>query len=114
MTPILAIAIGGLFAAAFYNLARQSIVALAFGLMLLGHASNLLVFFINGLVRNKAPLISPDATQPPVGFADPLSQALILTAVVINFGMVAFALVLLHRTRRVAKTDDVDELRSSE
>jgi multicomponent Na+:H+ antiporter subunit C len=114
MTLALAITVGLLAAAGFYNLMRRSIVTLAVGLILLSHAVNLLLFGSNGLVRGKPPLI-PDGDQlPPAGFADPVPQALILTAIVINFGMLVFALVLLHRTRHAAQTDQVDALKRSE
>jgi multicomponent Na+:H+ antiporter subunit C len=114
MPELLAIVSAALFAAGFYSLTRRSILALAIGLILLGHATNLVLFTANGLVRGKPPRLLPGESMPPEGFADPLPQALILTAVVINFGMVAFAVVLLSRTRRVAKTDDTDSLRHSE
>jgi multicomponent Na+:H+ antiporter subunit C len=114
MTTVMGVTIGLIAAAAFYNMMRRSIMTLAVGLILLGHAVNLLLFTSNGLVRGKPPLIAVDATSAVEGFADPLPQALILTAIVINFGMLVFALVLLHRTRRAARTDRIDELRRSE
>lgn len=114
MTTLLGLTIGAVAAAAFYNMMRRSIMTLAVGLILLSHAANLLLFSSNGLVRGKPPLIEADAAMPPEGFADPLPQALILTAIVINFGMLVFALILLHRTRRAARTDRVDALQESE
>jgi multicomponent Na+:H+ antiporter subunit C len=114
MTLLLGLTIGAIAIAGFYNMMRRSIVTLAVGLILLSHAANLLLFSSNGLVRGKPPLIEAGASLPPEGFADPLPQALILTAIVINFGMLVFALILLHRTRRAARTDRVDELQVSE
>jgi multicomponent Na+:H+ antiporter subunit C len=46
--------------------------------------------------------------------ADPLPQALILTAIVISFGVLAFALALLHQTYKSTGTDDLDRIRTTE
>lgn len=111
MEPVLAIVVGGLFSAGLYLIMRRSIVKLIIGLGLLGHAANLLIFIVSGLTRGKPPLI-PEGDKvltPP--FADPLPQALILTAIVIGFGVQGFAAVLFKRVYRMAGTEDVDELR---
>jgi multicomponent Na+:H+ antiporter subunit C len=47
-------------------------------------------------------------------YADPLPQALILTAIVISFGVLAFTLVLLHRSFQTVGTDDIDEMRGTD
>ena len=100
MTVLLAIVVGGLYASALFLMLRRSIVKLAFGLVLLGHGTNLLIFTVTGPVRGRPPLIprggEPLASPP----ADPVAQALILTAIVISFAVVAFAIVLLYRVPR--------------
>jgi multicomponent Na+:H+ antiporter subunit C len=87
---------------------------LVLGLVLLSHGANLLIFTAGGLTRAQPPVVPPGATTPPVPAADPLPQALILTAIVISFGVLAFALVLFHRAYQTIGTDDPDELAASE
>lgn len=110
MIVMLAFVIGGLYAAGLYMMLRRSITKLIIGLSLLSHASNLLIFTIGGLVRARPPIIASDAANILKPFADPVPQALVLTAIVISFGVTAFALVLLHRTYITIGTDDLDDL----
>jgi multicomponent Na+:H+ antiporter subunit C len=114
VTVVLAVVVGGLFAAGVYLLLRRSIVKLALGLSLIGNAANLLIFTAAGIVRGEAPLVPPGADRPVDGVADPLPQALILTAIVIGFGVLAFTLVLLHRAYQETGTDDLDDLGSTD
>jgi multicomponent Na+:H+ antiporter subunit C len=93
---------------------RRSLVKLIIGLILLSHAANLLIFTAGGLTRARPPLIPAGALQPVGPYADPLPQALILTAIVISFGVLAFAVVLLHRTHQVTGTEDLDDLRTTD
>jgi len=113
MEAVLAIVVGALFAVAVYLMLRRSIVKLIIGLGFLGHAANLLIFTAGGL-RRSAPLIPADGALAPQAVADPVPQALILTAIVIGFAVSAFAIVLVKRTAAVAGTDDVDALQLSE
>jgi multicomponent Na+:H+ antiporter subunit C len=92
---------------------RRSLVGLIVGLALLGHAANLLIFTAAGLTRGRAPLLA-DGAERAGAMADPLPQALILTAIVIGFGVLAYALVLVRRGAEYAGTDDMDVLRSTE
>lgn len=104
--------VGGLYAAGLYMLLRRSIVKVLLGLMLLGYATNLLIFTGGGLTRG-APAFIPqgaEATQSPV--ADPVPQALILTAIVIGFGIQAFALVLFKRLYQVVGSVDLDDIQT--
>lgn len=109
MTVLLAIVIGGVFAAGIYLLLRRSIVKLAIGLSLLANAANLVIFVAAGLTRGIPPLVGPDEVRPPDGAADPLPQAMILTAIVIGFGVLAFTLVLIHRVYQDVGSDDLDD-----
>ena len=112
MEVVLSILIGGLFAAALYTMLRRSIVRLAIGLTLLAHAANLLIFTVNGVTRAGPPLV-PEGEEVPAGaYADPLPQALILTAIVIGFGVLAFLLVLIKRAYQTVGSDDIDEMTS--
>jgi multicomponent Na+:H+ antiporter subunit C len=114
METLLAFVIGGLYSAGLYMMVRRSIVKMIFGLALLGNAANLLIFTMGRLVRGRPPLVPAGATEPLSPFADPLTQALILTAIVIGFGVQAFALVLIKRVYDEVGTDDLDEMKTTD
>ena len=114
MTTLLAVVIGVLYAAGLYLVMRRSVVKLVLGLALLGHAANLLIFTAGRLSRAAAPIVPPGAERLVPPHADPVPQALILTAIVIGFGVQAFALVLVKRAHRQTGTDDLDALRSTD
>ena len=114
MNTWMAFVIGGLYAAGLYMMLRRSIVKLIIGLVLLSHAANLLIFTAGGLTRGQPPLIAAGETSLTAPFADPIPQALVLTAIVISFGILAFALVLVHRTYQTTGTDDLDELKATD
>jgi multicomponent Na+:H+ antiporter subunit C len=114
MEVVMAFVIGGLYAAGLYLMLRRSIVKLIFGLAILGNAANLLIFTAGRLTRGRPPLVPEGLTAPAGAFADPLPQALILTAIVIGFGVLAFALVLVHRAYQVVGTDDLDEMKATD
>lgn len=109
-----ALTVGVLFACGLYMMLRRSLVKVVMGIALLGHAANLLIFTSAGLRRGAPPLVPEGATMPPVDVADPLPQALILTAIVISFGVVAFLLVLFQRTYTLLGTEDLDQMRSTD
>lgn len=114
METLLAFVIGGLYAASVYMLLRRSIVKLIIGLVLLGQATNLLIFTAGGLSRASSALVQEGETVPPGDFADPVPQALILTAIVISFGVMAFAMVLLKRVYQTVGTDDLDDMQGTD
>lgn len=114
MVVILAFVIGALYASGMYMMMRRSIVKLIAGLVLLGYASNLLIFTVARLTRAQPPLIPENAVMPPEPYADPVPQALILTAIVIGFGLQAFALVLIKRAYQTVGTDDLDKMKSTD
>jgi multicomponent Na+:H+ antiporter subunit C len=110
METILSILTGLLFALGVYLLLRRSLVQVLLGIMFLSHAANLVIFVSGGLSRDVAPIIQADGSLPEGTYADPLPQALILTAIVIGFGLLAFALALVLRAQSRLGTDDVDQL----
>ncbi len=114
MEVFLAILAGALYAAGLYMLMRRSIVKLIMGLSLLGHAANLLIFTVGRVTRANPPVIGHEADMLHAPFADPLPQALILTAIVIGFGVQAFAIVLVKRAYQTVGTDDFDQMRSTD
>lgn len=110
MIVALAVTIGVLFGTGVYLVLRRSAVRMVFGMVLITHGANLLVFAAGGLVRGNPPLIAAAASAPEPGVADPLPQALVLTAIVIGFGLLVFAAVLVERVRRTLGSDDPDAL----
>ncbi len=114
MTVVLAVVIGVLYAAGLYMVMRRSMVKLVFGLALLAHAANLLIFTVGGLTRGGTPIVPGGAQAPIPPFPDPVPEALVLTAIVIGFGVQAFVLVLIKRAHGETGTDDLDSLRSTD
>jgi multicomponent Na+:H+ antiporter subunit C len=110
MHVIMAITIGVLFACAIYLMLRRSLAKLIIGLSLLTNATNLLIFTVGGLTRARPPIIPSDAKVPEPPFADPIPQSLILTAIVIGFGVLAFMMVLAYRTYVMVGSDDLDDM----
>jgi multicomponent Na+:H+ antiporter subunit C len=109
MEPLVAVLVGGLYAAGLYLMLSRNMVRLVFGLGLIGHAANLLIFAAAGLTRGRPPIVGDEPLAPGT-FADPLPQALILTAIVIGFGVFAFALILVRRAVSLTDGEDVDAL----
>ncbi len=109
----LAFLIGVLSAASVYMMLRRNLVRLIIGLILLSNAVNLLIFTAGRLTPANPPLIPPGADAPVTPFANPLPQALILTAIVISFGLLAFTLVLVYRAYQELGTMDADDLRTA-
>ena len=114
MEPMLALIVGSLYAAGLYMMMRRSIVKLIIGLALLSHGSNLLIFMMGRLVRGHPPVIPVGATRMMEPYSDPVPHALILTAIVIGFGLQAFAVVLIRQVYQTVGTDDLDELQSTD
>lgn len=114
MEVVLALTVGFLYAAGLYLILRRSLLKIIIGIALLTNGANLLIFTAAGLVRGRPPLVleGAEVVEPP--FADPLPQALILTAIVIGFALQAFAMVLAYRTYRGVGTDDIDLMRTTE
>lgn len=114
MEFVLSLVIAVLYGTGFYLMLRRSIVKLIIGLALLGNAANLLIFTAAGLTPGSPPLIPPGQMRPLRPIADPLPQALILTAIVIGFGVLAFAMVLVYRTYQTTGTDDTDKMTTTD
>lgn len=102
-----AILTGVLFAAATYLILQHSFVKILFGFVILSNAANLLVLSMSGRPDGKAPPIVEDSG---VVMVDPLPQALILTAIVIGFGVVAYLVFLLYRLFLDQRTTNAAEM----
>ncbi|MFV0414942.1 MAG: NADH-quinone oxidoreductase subunit K [Chthoniobacterales bacterium] len=114
METLLAITSGGILAMSLYLMLRRSMVKVILGVMLFGQGVNLIIFSASGLTRNRAPIIPGDAETLLAPHADPLPQALILTAIVIGFGVLAFTLALMRKTHQALQTDDLDKMKERE
>ncbi|MFP4166596.1 MAG: NADH-quinone oxidoreductase subunit K [Opitutales bacterium] len=109
MEGFIALLIGALFAAGIFCLLRRSIVKLVIGVMLISQGANLLVFVSGGLLSGRPSLVRAGESAPPVPSADPLPQAMVLTAIVIGFGLTAFLLALACRAHEAVGTDDIND-----
>jgi multicomponent Na+:H+ antiporter subunit C len=110
MELVLAIVAGSLYACGLYLMLRRRLAQLIIGLSLLANGSNILIFAAAGVTRGRPPIVDEVAAATP--FADPVPQSLILTSIVIGFGVLAFALVLAHRVHAASGSDDIDAIRS--
>ena len=104
MEALVASAVGVMFGSGIYLMLRARTFPVVVGLALFTYAINLMIFLSGRLVVGGAPVFRPEATSYP----DPLPQALVLTAIVIAFGMTAFVIVLALRANLELGTDHVD------
>ncbi|SDN44718.1 Na(+)/H(+) antiporter subunit C [Alkalicoccus daliensis] len=100
---------GIIIAVATYLFLTRSLLRVVFGVVMLSHGVHLLILTLSGLQTGAPPLLTENADA----YTDPLPQAVILTAIVISFGMTAFLLVLAYRTYQDHGTDDLEELRGN-
>ena len=102
-----ALLVGVMFTIATYLVLQRSFVKILFGFLILTNAANLVVLAMSGRPDGKHPPVALDPTRPMV---DPLPQALILTAIVIGFGVAAYLVFLLYRLFLDQKTTNAAEL----
>jgi multicomponent Na+:H+ antiporter subunit C len=107
---VLIVAVGVLFSTGVYLLMERSLTRVLLGFLLVGNGVNLLILHMGG-PAGKAPIIAEDVAGADMN--DPLPQALILTAIVITFGVTAFVLAVIYRSWRLAQGDlvmaDIDD-----
>jgi multicomponent Na+:H+ antiporter subunit C len=113
MEVILAVLAGLLVAAGAYLMMSGKTLPYLFGLTMISNAANLLIF-ASGRLTYGAPALIPYGEPTVTGAANSLPQALILTAIVIGFGLLVFALALAYRTYYVLDTTEMDEMREAE
>jgi len=114
MEPALAILVGFLFACAVYLLLSRSLIRILLAIVVLSNATHLSIFAAGRLTKDSPPLIPEGKTMPVEVIANPLPQALILTAIVISFSLFAFILVLAYRAYQELGTVDTAEMREAE
>jgi multicomponent K+:H+ antiporter subunit C len=106
MELVLAISIGVLAGSGIWLLLRPRSFQVIIGLSLISYAVNLFIFSMGGLRSDAAPILEDGADL--ASYADPVPQALVLTAIVIGFAMTALFLVVLLAARGLTNTDHVD------
>jgi multicomponent Na+:H+ antiporter subunit C len=112
---LLALTLGCLVAGGVYLMLAGDLLRFLFGLTLISNAVNLAIFASGRItVAGSPPLVPDGAYAPAEGVANALPQALILTAIVIGFGLFAFALVLTLKAYGLLGTIDIDKMRLSE
>jgi multicomponent K+:H+ antiporter subunit C len=108
MEIVYALAIGVLAGSGVWLLLRPRTFQVLLGFTLLSYATNLFIFGMGRLSMHKAPLIDATGSVVPSLYADPVPQALVLTAIVIGFATTALFLVVLLGLRGLTGTDHVD------
>lgn len=114
MESIAALLVGIMAAVSCYLMLSGNLLRFLLGLSLIGNAVNLTIFAGGGMTYALAPLVEDGAKLPPPGAANALPQALILTAIVIGFGLLAFSLVLVYRYYGAFGTVEADEVDRAE
>jgi len=113
MEVTLALLAGLLVASGAYLMMSGKTLPYLFGLTMISNAANLIIFASGRLTYAEPPLV-PDGGYTVTGAANALPQALILTAIVIGFGLLVFALSLAYRSYYVLRTVEMDEMREAE
>ena len=114
MEAVFSILVGIFFSVAIYLMLSRHSIRMLLGIAILGNAVNLLLFTAGRLTREVPPIIPAGMDTLPAGAANPLPQALILTAIVISFSFFAFLLVLVYRAYQDLGTDNGNEMRLAE
>ena len=114
MEPALVLLVTAFFAVSIYLLLSRHVIRMLLGVAMLGNGVNLLIFTAGRLTREVPPIIGIDDMVPQTATANPLPQALILTAIVISFSFFAFLLVLGYRAYQDLGTDDTGDMRLAE
>ena len=112
---LMAIVVGVLFTCGIFLMLRRSLLRVILGNCLLSHGVNMLIFIMGQLKHDGVPVgtftdDNGELTEAATQTTDPLVQALILTAIVISFGVTALLLVVAYRSHQEHKTDDLDKL----
>jgi multicomponent K+:H+ antiporter subunit C len=105
---LLASAIGVLAGCGVWLLLRSRTFDVVLGLTLLSYAVNLFIFAMGRITLDAPPLLRADTPPTLAHYADPLPQALVLTAIVIGFAMTALVLALALKGRHVNESDACD------
>ncbi|QHT47232.1 Na(+)/H(+) antiporter subunit C [Bacillus sp. SB49] len=110
MELIMAVLAGLLFATGIYNLLQRQLLRIIIGTALISHGAHLFILTMGELKRGAPPVL----TEGVENYADPLPQALILTSIVISFGVTSLLLVLAYRAAKINGTDNMEQLRGND
>lgn len=110
METIMSVLIGVFFAIGTYMVLSKSLLRIILGTSVIGHAVNLLILTMGRLKSGGPPLLDIGN----ISYTDGLPQALVLTAIVINFAVTGLFLVLAYRSYLVLGTDDMEQLRGND
>lgn len=110
MEIITSILAGVLFATAIYNILQKQFLHIIIGTTLLTHGAHIFIFTSGRLKTGQPPVLTEGVSD----YTDPLPQALILTSIVISFGVTSLLLALAYRTSEENNTDNMEELRGNE
>lgn len=113
LEPVFAIAFGVTITIAVYLLLSRNVLRIILGLLLLSNAINLSIFIAGRMGAMQPPVLQPGGVADGP-MANPLPQALILTAIVISFALTAFLVVLVERAYRLLHTVDTEQMRAVE
>jgi multicomponent Na+:H+ antiporter subunit C len=113
MNLIISLIIGILFSASVFLMFQKSFFKLIIAVILFGYATIFFLFSVGGTTKNAPPLISQTGVYEEE-LADPLPQALTLTAIVISIGVQLFVIVLLKKVYEEVSTEDLDELNTTD
>ena len=114
MEAAFSVLVGLFFAVGIYLILSKHIIRILLGIAIFGNAVNLLISTSGRIVRSTAPIVPQQLDALPAGAANPLPQALILTAIVISFSFFAFILVLAFRAYQEIGVDDTTGMRVAE
>lgn len=109
MEILMSIVIGIIFAVAVYLMMSRNLIRVILGTLIISHGVHLLLLTMSGLQSGSPPLLFLDEST----YTDPLPQALILTAIVIAFGVTALLAVIGYKTYEAHKTVDLEELKGA-
>lgn len=114
MEIVLAVLTGGMVAGSVFLMLSKNLVRFIFGLVLASNAVNLLIFAAGRLNTSRPPLIPGKSTHATAMLANSLPQALILTAIVIGFALLAFIFILFLQTYETLGTVDTEAMTDAE
>ncbi|ASF39981.1 MULTISPECIES: Na(+)/H(+) antiporter subunit C [Halobacillus] len=110
MEIIMAILAGILFTTGIYNLLQKQLLRIVIGTGLISHGAHLFILTMGELKTGAPPILSEGVEK----YTDPLPQALILTSIVISFGVTSLLLVLAYRTSKINGTDNMEQMRGTD
>lgn len=114
METALSVLVGIFFACSIYLMLSKHIIRILLGVAIFSNGVHLTIFTAGRILREVPPIIPIDADVPAAATANPLPQALVLTAIVISFSLFAFLLVLGYRAYQAIGSDDTDGMRVAE